>query len=219
MINPQDMLWSLGDYAKDYQSGMNPVPEFNTKLNESQQMLFDILSPEYDRNERVRSLLEPLVKSAKVTSLASGVITPPDGFHRVLGGRYSQGSKRYPIYYAKENEIIESDFIPQRKADLSKGIAYFTYMNGSLILTPNTVLEIDMVYLANPAPAKLVYNYSATPQSYVQLDTVNTNNLDWNNNASGLILSILLMKYGVIGRDQLKMELGNFGISIDPISR
>ena len=215
MIPVQNMFWSLAEYGKDYISGNDPIPEFNSKLNEAQRMLFDMISPEYDRNERVRMLLEPFTRLLPTSSDASGIVPFPADFHRVLGGRYTQDGKRYQIYYAKENEIIESDFIPQRKADLSKGIAYFTYVNGTIRLTPQEAISLDLSYLARPSEVKLVYDYNTTPASFVQLNTTDTVNLEWNYDAYNLILNILLLKYSLITKDAFKTEIANYGLSID----
>lgn len=218
MIDVQELFWSLAEYGKEYVSGHDPIPEFNSKLNEAQRTAFDWLSPEYDKNERVRLLLEPFTRLTTVTSDTDGVIIPPAGFHRVLGGRYTHGSSRWPIYYSKENEIDESDFIPQRKADLSKGIAYFTYINGSIVLKPNTSIELDMHWLARPSNARLVYDYNVAQDKYVQLDSVNTQNLEWSYDAYDLILNILLLKYSLISRDQFKTEIGSIGLNLDKMN-
>lgn len=218
MIAPQELFWSVAEYGKEYKSGHDPIPEFNSKMNEAQRMAFDMLSPEYDKNERVRILLEPFTRLTPVTSDAAGVITPPADFHRVLGGRYTDNGKRWQIYYAKENEIIESDFIPQRKADLARGIAYFTYVNGTVILNPNSALTLDMHWLKRPTPAKLVYDYNVSPQAFVQLNTVDTVNLEWNYDAYNLLLSIMLLKYSLISRDQFQTEIGNMGLLLDKMN-
>lgn len=218
MIPIQNMFWSFAEYGKDYISGNDPIPEFNSKVNEAQWMAFDLLSPEYDKNERVRILLEPFTRLVATSSNAQGVVPFPADFNRVLGGRYSQGAKRYPIYYAKENEIIESDFIPQRKADLSRGIAYFTYVNGTIRLSPQTTLSLDLSYLARPSEVKLVYDYATTPSSFLQLDTVSTVNLDWNYDAYNLILNCLLLKYSLITKDAFKTEIANYGLSADKMN-
>lgn len=218
MISPQELFWSLAEYGKDYISGQDPIPEFNSKLAETERMAFDMLSPEYDRNERVRILLEPFTREVPASSDASGVVTYPPDFHRVLGGLYNQGPRRYPIYYAKENEIIESDFIPQRKADLSQGKAYFKYLNGTLILTPRTALTFDMSYLARPTPGKLVYDYNVSQEAFVQLDVVNTVNLEWNYDAYNLLLNILLLKYSLITKDTFKTEIANYGLVSDKMN-
>lgn len=218
MINVQELFWSLAEYGKDYVSGHDPIPEFNGKLNEAQRVAFDWLSPEYDKNERVRLLLEPFTRLTTEVSDANGIITPPVGFHRLLGGRYTQGTSRWPIYYSKENEIDESDFIPQRKADLSKGIAYFTYVNGTIVLKPNTSITLDMHWLSRPPDAKLVYDYNVSQAQYVQLDAVNTVNLQWSYDAYELLLNILLLKYSLISRDQFKAEIGNLGLNLDKMN-
>lgn len=214
MIDPQELFWSLAEYGKDYISGQDPIPEFNNKLKESERMLFDMLSPEYDRNERIRILLEPFTREIPTTSNASGVVTYPSDFHRVLGGRYTEGGRVYPIYYAKENEITESDFIPQRKANISEGKAYFKYLNGTLVLTPREELSFTMSYLARPTPGQLIYEYNVSQSSYVQVDAA-TVDLQWNYDAYNLILNILLLKYSLITKDAFKTEIANYGISSD----
>lgn len=217
MIPIQNLLWSLAEYGKDYVSGNDPIPEFNSKANEAQRMFFDMLSPEYDKNERVRVLLEPFTRLIPTAADANGIIPFPSDFHRALGGKYNQGGKRYPIYYAKENEIIDSDFIPQRKADLSQGKAYITYVNGTMRLNPASALNLDLSYLASPSEVKLVYDYNVTPASYMQLNTTDTVNFEWNNDAYNMILSILLLKYSLITRDDLKAQLATYGINSDLI--
>lgn len=219
MIAVQDMFWSLAEYGKDYVSGNDPIPEFNSKLNEAQRMLFDMVAPEYDRNERVRTLLEPFTRYLPTESDATGSIPFPPDFHRVLGGRYTESGRRYPIYYAKENEIIESEFIPQRKADLAGGKAYITYVNGTMQLTPREALSFDMSYLAKPATVELVYDYTVTPEAYMTVDTGDTVNLEWNYDAYNLILSILLLKYSLITKDQFKTEIASYGINVDLINK
>lgn len=218
MINIQNMFWSLAEYGKDYICGNDPIPEFNSKVNEAQRMLFDMIAPEYDRNERIRTILEPFTRIQNVTANAQGVIAYPADMYRVLGGRYTQGLRTYPIYYAKENEIIESDFIPQRKASLTDGRVYITYVNGNIQLTPKTALTFDMSYLAKPSEVKLVYDYTVAQEAYMTLDTVNTVHLQWNNDAYNLILSILLLKYSLITKDQFKTEIASYGINVDLIN-
>lgn len=218
MIDPQELFWSFAEYGKDYASGNDPIPEFNSKMNESQFFLFDLLSTEYDRNERIRIILEPFTRMAPATSDASGVVTFPPGFHRFTGGRYVQGGRTYPLYYAKENEIIMSDFIPQRKASTADGVVYYTYVNDTIKLTPAAPLNFDMFYLVRPSEAKLVYDYSISPDSYVQLGAA-TVDLEWSRDAYNLILSVLLMKYSLITRDQFKAEIASFGINSDAINK
>lgn len=219
MIPVQEMFWSLAEYGKDYKSGQDPIPEFNSKLNEAQRMVFDMISSEYDKNERVRMLLEPFTRLVSTTSDAGGVVAFPDMFYRVLGGRYTQSGKKYPIYYAKENEIIESDFIPQRKANLANGIAYFTYVNGTIMLTPKVALAFDMSYLARPASVALVYDYDVQPDSYVQLNTTDTIDLEWNYDAYNLILSVLLLKYSLITKSEFETQIATYGINSDLINK
>lgn len=217
MIDPQELFWSLAEYGKDYVSGQDPIPEFNNKLKESERMLFDMLSPEYDRNERIRILLEPFTREIDTSSDSSGVVSFPSDFHRVLGGRYTEGGRTYPIYPGKENEIIESDFIPQRRANISEGKAYFKYLNGTLVLTPREGLSFTMSYLARPTLGQLVYDYNVSQSSYVQVAPA-TIDLEWNHDAYNLILNVLLLKYSLITKDAFKTEIANYGISTDRIN-
>jgi hypothetical protein len=215
MINVQEMFWSLAEYGKDYVSGEDPIGEFNNKLAESQKMAFDMLAPEYDKNERIRVMLDPFVKMVTTTSNASGVIPKPIAFYRAIGGNFTIGGRNYPLYYAKTNEIINSDFIPQRKADISKGVAYITYVNDSITLSPKVAQAIDLYYLSVPQEAKLVYTYSVSRAAYVTVNAVDTVNLEWGEDAYNLILSILLLKYSLITRDEFKLQIGTYGINND----
>lgn len=217
MIDIQEIFWSFAESSKDYVSGQDPIPEFNSQMHAAQYMLFDILTPEYRKNERVRSLLEPFTRVQPVTSDSAGVLTKPADLHMVLGGSYDSNGKRYKIYYAQENEIIESDFIPQRKADLDRGIAYFTYVNDIIQLHPKSPIPLELNYLVRPSVPKLVYSYAVTPAAFVQKDSSSVD-LEWNMNAYNLLLSALLVKYSIISRDQFKIELGNFGLTIDKMN-
>lgn len=222
MIRTEEMFLSLAEYGKDYYCGNDPIPEFNSKLNEAQNMLFDLLSAQYDYNERTRILLRPFIKSpnSPLQSNSSGVITSlPSMFNRFLSCTYTYQGKRYQMYYAKDNEFIEADFIPQRKADISKGIAYVNYNNGVLRVIPRIELSIDLTYVAYPSEVKLVYDYNVSRNSFAQVNEAQTVNLEWNEDAYNLLLSALLLKYSLIDKDQFKTEIANYMLSGDLINR
>lgn len=216
MIKVDKLFRSLCEYAKDYVSGMDPVQEFNRKINESQKEIADAIFTLYDKNERVRTLVTPFIKSAQGT--ASGLIPNPPDFHRALSIRVTVGGKDLVLYYAKDNELIEQSFIPQRKADFSKGIGYYTNLNDSIKIIPADSVEYRMTYLRNPSDVDLIHSYVPNGFGQVSIIDSSSTDLEWNDNAFNLILNWLLFKYGVLNRDQFLTEVSGYGITSDLIN-
>lgn len=217
MILILDIFNSLCENIPDYASGMNPMPEFNDKVNESQKEIMDIIASQYDRNERIRTLLSPFV--VLVSGTSSGTIVKPTGFYRTLGITVTSNSKTIPLYYSKENELINLDYIPQRKADFSRGIGYYRESGASIKVIPSTSVPYEMYYIREPLDASLDFTYADIGAGEMGLTTTGIVNLEWNEDAYNLIISCLLRKYGIISREQFLSEVGNIGLQQDLINQ
>jgi len=112
MISILNLFDSVCHALPNYKSGVNPMPEFNSKVNEAQKELMDAIAVKYDQNERIRTLLDPFVLNA--TGTAVGSIVKPTGFYRALGITLTHATKTIPVYQAKENELIAQDYLPQQ---------------------------------------------------------------------------------------------------------
>jgi|SRR5215217_674229 len=216
MILTIDIFNSFCEYAKSNVVGTNPMAEFNNKLNESQKEVMDLVAPGYDKTERVRTLLQPFVITASGT--ASGTFSKPSNMYRVLGLSGASGGKNFPIFHAKENELIEYSFIPQRKADITRGIVYYKQGSGSITLIPNSSISYTMFYLKNPTNANLEFTYTALPSSEMALTPTGIVNLEWNADAFNIILYKLLQKYGLVTRDEFMTQVANYGIDSDVLN-
>lgn len=217
MIPVVEIFNALCQSVPDYKSGVNPMPEFNTKLNESQKEIMDYIAPQYDRNERIRTLLDPFVNTSTGTS--SGTIAKPTGFYRTLGITVVSSSKTIPLYQAKENELISQDFIPQRKADFSRGIGYYKQAGLSITVIPSTAVPYEMYYLREPIDANLEFAYTTLVSDELALAPTSVVDLEWNDSAFNLIMNWLLRKYGLITREQFYTQLGAMGIQQDLINQ
>lgn len=217
MIKVSDIFKSLSEYAGDYVSGMNPIVEFNSKLNEVQKDMVASTFPLYDKNERIRTILEPFVKNT--TGTTSGTIPKPNGMNRVLGIMATANGEQFPLYYAKENELISQSFIPQRKADFTKRIGYYRVAGTDISIIPSETCEYSMSYLVNPKEASLKYEYLAISSGETSLVETGSVDLEWDSNSFNLILNWMLLKYGVMNRDQFLTEISSYGLNSDLINK
>lgn len=215
MISILSLFNSVCQAIPDYKAGVNPIPEFLVKVNDAQKELMDAIAVRYDQNERIRTLLDPFVVT--VTGTANGTITKPSGFYRTLGITVTSGGNTIPAYQAKENELIDQAYIPQRKASLANGIAYYKQAGTSITVIPSTSVPYTMYYLRSPAAAVLAFTYGDLGNGELALSASTTTNLEWDESAYNMILNLVLRRYGVTGKDELTLQVSNSDIANDLI--
>ena len=222
MINTYEFLWKrLADYAKKFQSGMDVVDEFNTRLAEVQLELVNTLAPYYQVNEKVRSIMSIWVRSLSGTSSSTGLIVRPpvvDGveFMRVLSMGYvnSTGLMSFDISQTTEGEIVIANRIPQRRPSIAKRIVNYVSVGNTIQLYPQQAIQYSMFYLVYPKEAKIAFAYtSIDDEDVMTLDVANTVNLAWDKTAANIILYMMMEKYGVGNREMLLVEYGKLGIN------
>lgn len=228
MISTYGFLWTrLIQYAQKYQLQVPAVQEFNSNLDEVQREAISLLAPHYQESELVRSLLAPWVRRIYDVSDQTGQFLQPlrvgteeettETFYRILslGVTDGNGNLLYGISPAMEAEIVEMQRIPQRKPDLTKSRVYYINYDGVVQLYPQTAINYILFYLVYPTEALLAFNYTIQNSEYVQqYDPLNSVDLRWDENASNLLLYMLLEKYGISSRDDLLQEYGKIGVNI-----
>ncbi len=222
MIQIYDFLWKrLADYSKKFQSGMDVVDEFNTKIAEIQIEVMNDLSPFYQTNELVRGVLNPWVRKINGISNASGVITRPvvgaEVYLRPLSFGVVDANNKYlfEINPSLENEITIAQRLPQRKPSVVKKIVNYIPDGQTIQLYPEEAIRYKLYYLIYPTEAHIAFTYTSTADEDVMTyDAANSEDLAWDGNASNIILYKLLEKYGVGNREQLLIEYGKLGVNI-----
>jgi hypothetical protein len=209
---------AICNYAPEKYFGPNPMPEFNSMLNEVQNDLADMVFPQYDRNERIRTLVTPFVVSSTGSS-TSGVISKPNGFYRALSIRITSGGAEIPLSYAKENELIDEIYIPQRKMDINKGIAYYQDYGSTILVLPSGDYPYKMMYLSRPSAANLDFVLGDIGTGEMGLIPSDVVDLAWNENAFSIILHLLRFKYGVGDKDAFLAEVGRLGLGMDLVNQ
>lgn len=214
-------------YVQKYQLAAPAVQEFNGNLDEVQKEAISLLSPHYQGSELVRSLLAPWVRRIYDSSDSTGQLNQPlrvgveeettEIFYRVLslGVTDGNGSILFGISPVMEAEIVEMQRIPQRSPNLAKSRAYYINYDGVIQLYPEQSIPYVLFYLVYPTAAYLAFTYQLVNGEYVQIyDPSNSADLYWDENASNLLLYMLLEKYGISSRDDLLQEYGKVGVSI-----
>jgi hypothetical protein len=228
MISTHDFLWTrLIQYAQKYQLAAPAVQEFNGNLDEVQREAVSLLAPQYQESELVRSLLAPWVRWIYDTSDQNGQVNFPqrvgveepvtETFYRIVGLGLTDGNGNilYGISPAMEAEIVEMQRIPQRQPSLIKKRVYYNVWQEIIQLWPQQSLPYAMAYLIYPTKAYLAFTYQLQNGEYIQVyDPLNSVNLYWDENASNLLLYMLLEKYGISSRDDLLQEYGKLGVDL-----
>jgi hypothetical protein len=221
-------LWQrLINYGQKYQLASLSVDEFNSNLAEVQLEAMTMLGPKYQSNELVRSLLAPWVRRIYDTSDQNGQIQQPqrvgveeqttETFYRMVGMGVTDtnGNLLFGISPTMEAEIVEMQRIPQRKPDLTKSRAYYINYDDVIQLYPQQNISFILWYLVYATMAKLAFTYTLVNGEYIQqYDAINSVDLQWDENATNLLIYLLLEKYGISSRDDLLQEYGKLGIEI-----
>lgn len=221
MIQIYNFLWKrLADYGKKYQSGIDVVDDFNTKIKEIQLEVINDLSPYYQTNELVRGILEVWVREIVSISSGSGLVALPsvgtEVFMRALslGVVNGSGDFLFEINPYTENEVAISQRFPQRKPDVSKRIVGYVNYNKRIQLYPKSAINYQMFYFIYPTEAKIAFTYTTVDgEDIMAYDDANSVNLAWNENAANIILYKLLEKYGISSRELLLNEYGKLGVA------
>ena len=228
MVGTYSFLWlRLIDYGKKYQMQAPSVDSFNSALDEVQREAISILAPYYQTNEKVRALLSPFIRRIFDTTDQNGQLLQPrrvsveeettEEFYRVvsMGVTDGNGTTLFPIHQTMENEIALMTLIPQRQPNITKNRAYYINYDDVIQLYPEQSIPYILFYLIYPPTAQLAFTYSVVDGEYIQtFDPLNTFDLQWDRNASNLLLYMLLEKYGISSRDDLLAEFGKLGIQM-----
>lgn len=220
MIAVIDIWNRLADYAAKYQSGTDTVAYFNSKLAEVQIETFNLFSPLYDINEKVKTLLDVWVKEQVGSSTSMGIVslgTYPDVVNRPLAiGYVSASNIAFSIPATDETGLIAIARIPQRQPNSANRNVYYRFNSPSLLqFYPKEVVPYDAFYLTYPTQAYIAFTYSVTSnEDIMTYDAANSRDLGWPQAAFNLIVYGMLEKYGVSVREQLLQEYSKYGITI-----
>jgi hypothetical protein len=198
-------LWeTLVQGAKVGSSGYQSASEFNRDLASVQTSLLSLLCPLYAINTQVQELLTPFVKSVTVS------LTRPAECAYFLGATinnipsYEITPVQAPIYASS----------PIRNPSTTNPVAYHYFVNGNIVYMHSGSLAGTMQYIRYPLAATLVL----TPVSDANRDYVvptASAELEWNENAFNLILYMMQEKLGIELKENLQIEAGKFGITME----
>lgn len=215
-------LWQrCEDYIQKYQSGAQQVDYFNTKLAEVQSELFNDFSPLYDKNEKVKMLLDFWVREEVGTSDGDGTITigtEPEIVNRPLSIGYTDtGVIVFQIPSISESELVASYRIPQRAPNVTKKTVYYRFNTPNLVkFYPEEAVPFKAFYLVYPTEAYIAFTYTETAdEDIMTYDPANSVDLAWPEAADNLIIYKMLEKIGVSIREQLLQEYAKYGFVQD----
>lgn len=198
-------LWeTLMTSAKTASSGYQTANEFNLDLASVQTSLLGLLAPMYAKNTQVQELLTPFIKSVTVST------TRPAECAYFLGATINN-IPSYEITPVQAPIYISS---PIRNPSATNLVAYHYFINGGISYIYNGTLAGSMQYIRYPLAATIVL----TPVSDANRDYVVPTagvELEWNENAFNLILSMMMQKLGLELKEQLLAEFANAGIQFE----
>lgn len=219
MIAVLDIWNRLNDYSQKYQSGVDTVAYFNSKLAEVQVELFNEFSPLYDESDKINTLLDCWVVEQTGSSNSSGVVTvgtSPQVVNRPLamGLTNNSGDILFQIPKISESQLVASARIPQRAPNVANKNVYYNFKSpDTLQLYPKVVIPYDLFYLIYPTAANIAFTYSTvSDEDIMTYDSADSVDLAWPQAAFNLILYLMLEKYGVSVRDEILQEYAKFGI-------
>jgi len=219
MILVIDVWNRLLDYSQKYQSGIDTVSYFNSKLQEVQLEIFNDFSPLYDESEKVKTLLDIWVSEQATNSDAVGYILAggSDTICRPLSIGYTDGNGNvlFPIYEIDESELIAIERMPQRQPNVTNKNVYYRFNAvNNLQFYPKATTPFDMFYLMYPTAASIAFTLTETDDEDVMTyDAGSSVNLNWPEAAFDLIVYKMLEKYGVSVREDLLQQYARFGFS------
>ena len=219
MILVLDVWNRIDAYSAKYQSGTDVVAYFNSALAEVQLELFNTVSPLYDANEKVKSLLDFWVKSQAGNSASDGSLavgTDPEVVNRPLGVGYTDGTNiLFGIYEVSENELVAIARMPQRAPNVAKKIVYYRFNSPNTIqFYPATTTPYSLFYLIYPTEAKIAFTFTETDdEDIMTYDPTDSVDLGWPQSAYNLIVYLMLQKYGVTVRESILEEYSKFGVT------
>jgi hypothetical protein len=211
-------IWDrISAYGQKYQVGLDVVAYFNSALAEVQAEIFNDFSPLYDKNEKIKALLDVWVKEQVGSSTSGGVVTVGTGadvVNRPLSAGYVlSGNISFSIPNVTESELVAIARIPQRTPDVSKKNVYYRFnAPATLQFYPKTTIPYDLFYLVYPTVASIAFTFSETDdEDIMTYDSVNSVQLAWPASATNLILYLMLEKYGVSVREELLQAYSKYG--------
>lgn len=215
MAKKQKLVYDrLIDYAAKYQSGLDIVTDYNSRLAEVQQELANYLVSIIGVNERAEQLLDPLIVGAVTAAPTSGLITRPTDFMHLLSGSYGGA----PIHKLSANQLATYEQIPQRRGDLTKNRVNIASVDGKWEVKPATATGIVLRYVKTPPLAIIAFTYSSTAdEDIMTYDDAATVDFVWDTDCIPLIIFMMLDKYGVSVREQLLMEYARLGIGTEAV--
>lgn len=195
-------LWeTLAQSAKTGTAGYQSAADFNRDLASVQTSVMGILCPRYAENTYVQELLAPFVKSVAVS------LTKPAECFYFLGATIN-GIAAYPITPVQA-PIYQSSSI--RAPSTKNPAAYYYIVNGNLIYIHEGSLGGTMQYIRTPLAATIVLTPVSTPNRDYVTPTSGVD-LEWPESAFNLILALMQQKLGIELKEDLLMQVGQFGI-------
>lgn len=210
-------LWkTVNQRARSGTMGFDSGEEFTSKVIDAQTDVFNILVPQWESNENVKSVLSHLVKPVDVSLTAQGTYVLPDEFARFV--RAVVGTVPTIPIGINEVDIIKSS--PIRSPAL--GRTSYVYREGNeLKFLPSVSAPATISYIRYPVDPKItLVPVSNEDDDFLEVSNAQgaTVNLEWPDQLFNLFLYLVLEKLGIEMDDQLLVQYANLGISKETIT-
>ena len=224
MISTAQLIARVDQLTKDGTSGYSTQEEKNSDLFAVQYEVLGLLCDNYERNQKVSDSLINHVKFRDIVSNSNGVLgfsssgsdDYVDDYYRTLSILlgHTGSAIQYPATKVNINEIAMYKTSPIRKMVLADNRVGYYFADGEIIMLPETQMDVCLVYCKKPALAEIVYTSSSDEDNdYLEVDELETIDLEFPENLFNLFTYLLLEKRGIEMKDQLSQEYSQLGIT------
>ena len=198
---------SINFHLGKTESGYHNPDEIDRELNLESLKVFNDLISVFEETRKISEHLQPLMKSASLTT-TGGSIAKPDDFEHAIGMFLTDDDV--------EVEILTSARFIVRKKHVNKppSASYpIARMFGANIeMLPITTTKLTIEYFKRPTNAD--FAYTVVSEGYV-FDEGNSVDWEWSDHVSERIVATVLRKFGVPIKDQ---EVFRYSKSEEPIA-
>jgi hypothetical protein len=211
MINAKIVWDRVNLLTKNGTSGYFNDADFKSYAMSAELRLMGMLIPLYEKNQQVADALSPFIKTVAKTSNAQGVINKDADYYGLASILLVKAGVEYPTSKIAPHEVGNTKTSPIRKPDYSKNEALYYQSNNKIIMLPEQVMDVNLIYVKTP-----VFGFVTTSTvSTVNEDYVTVTSqvdFEWNMDVFNILCFMILEQMGLSQKEQLSMQFAQMGI-------
>lgn len=219
MVSFKRVYERMGEFAKTGTSGYDDQDAINNRAYSVNLMLAEIMSENYEKNQKATDAVADLVEIELTSSDIYGQVEKNEEYLHLATVHLIKDEEIYLTRKLAVNAVAATLASSVRKPDYANNEVCYSFQERIIQMYPKMEMDLEVIYIRKPnTPFIALTPVDSENSDFLVVDEGNTVDFEWPESMFNLIVYMMLDQLGIEMKEQLLFEYATFGISRDTVN-